>query len=38
MNDVFKDNLGVCVVVYLDVILIYSDNSEGHLKHVHEVL
>jgi hypothetical protein len=38
MNDVFKDNLGVCVVVYLDVILIYSDNLEEHLKHVREVL
>jgi hypothetical protein len=34
----FKDNLGVCVVVYLDVILIYSDNPEERLKHVREVL
>jgi len=26
MNDVFSDLLDVCVVVYLDDILIYSDN------------
>jgi len=28
----------VRVVVYLDDILIYSDNPDKHLKHVHEVL
>ena len=30
--------LDVCVVVYLDDILIYSDNMEDHIKHVQEVL
>jgi len=38
MSDRFKDILGVCVVVYLDDILIYSDNTGEHLKHVREVL
>ena len=30
--------LDVCVVAYLDDILIYSDNMEDHVKHVQEVL
>ena len=38
VNKVFADLLNVCVVVYLDDILIYSDNPEDHRKHVHEVL
>ena len=38
MNDVFSDMLDVCVIVYLDDILIYSDNPELHRKHVREVL
>ena len=38
MNDVFSDLLDVCIVVYLDDILIYSDNPAEHEKHVHEVL
>ena len=38
MNDVFKEMLDVCVVVYLDDILIYSDNPDKHLAHVCEVL
>jgi len=38
MNEVFKDILDSCVVVYLDGILIYSDNPDEHLKHVREVL
>src|ERR1700676_4445394 len=29
--------LDVCVIVYLDYILIYSDNKELHRKHVREV-
>ena len=38
MNDIFGDLLDQCVVVYLDDILIYSDNPEQHTKHVWEVL
>ncbi|KIM55481.1 hypothetical protein SCLCIDRAFT_59390, partial [Scleroderma citrinum Foug A] len=38
VNLVFADMLNVCVVVYLDDILIYSDNMEDHVKHVQEVL
>jgi hypothetical protein len=38
MNEVFKDLLDVCVVVYLDDILIYSDDPAEHLNHVCEVL
>jgi len=38
MNDVFSDLLDVCVVVYLDDILIYSDNIMQYRKHVKEVL
>jgi hypothetical protein len=38
MNDVFSDMLDVNVVVYLDDILIYSDNPDDHHRHVIEVL
>ena len=38
MNDIFLDLLNVCVVVYLDDILIYSDNLENHKNHIKEVL
>src|SRR6202043_3056379 len=38
MNDIFSDMLDVCVIVYLDDILIYSDNIADHKKHVREVL
>ena len=37
MNEIFKDLLDVCVVVYLDDILIYSEDPSEHEKHVHEV-
>ena len=38
MNDIFSDLLDVHVIIYLDDILIYSDNPADHRKHVHEVL
>ena len=38
MNSLFSDLLDICVVVYLDDILIYSDNSDVHTSHVREVL
>jgi hypothetical protein len=34
----FLDLLDVCVVVYLDDILVYSESLEDHTKHVTEVL
>ena len=38
MNSIFADLLDICILVYLDDILIYSDNSEDHEHHVREVL
>ena len=38
MNDIFSDLLDVYVIIYLDDILIYSDNPADHKKHVREVL
>ena len=38
MNDIFHDLLDVNVVVYLDDILIYSDDMDQHKAHVREVL
>jgi len=38
MNDIFSDLLDVSIVIYLDNILIYSDNMDDHKKHVKEVL
>ena len=38
MNDIFSDMLDVSVVVYLDDILIYSDDLTSHKEHVKEVL
>jgi hypothetical protein len=34
MNDIFGDLLDVCVIVYLNDILIYSDDMSQHKKHV----
>ena len=38
MNDIFSDLLDVCVVIYLDDILIYLNNMSKHHWHVKEVL
>jgi hypothetical protein len=38
MNDIFRDMVDICVVVYLDDILIYSENMEQHRQHVRKVL
>jgi len=38
MNDMFSDILDVCIVVYLDDILIYSNDITQHWNHVKEVL
>ena len=38
MNDVFSDMIDVSIVIYLDNILIYSNNPADHCKHVKEVL
>ena len=34
VNTVFADLLDVCVIVYLDDILIYSADMASHKKHV----
>ena len=38
MNDIFSDLLDVCVMIYLDDILIYSNDMSEHHWHVKEVL
>ena len=38
INDIFSDLLDVCVVIYLDDILIYLNNMSEHHRHVEEVL
>jgi len=38
MNDIFADMIDVIVIIYLDDILIYSDNISKHKLHVREVL
>src|SRR5882672_10889290 len=38
MNDIFMDMIDVIVIIYLDNILIYSDNISKHKAHVQEVL
>ena len=34
MNDILTHMIDISVVVYLDNILVYSDNPEQHLAHV----
>ena len=38
MNDIFSDILDICIVIYLNDILIYSNNMSEHHQHVKEVL
>jgi len=38
MNDIFSDLLDVCVMIYLDDILIYSNNMSKYCLHIKEVL
>src|SRR5436305_14998633 len=38
MNDILRDMLDVCVIVYLDDILVFSKNNADHKKHVRQVL
>ena len=38
MNDIFADLLDVSVVIYLDDILIYSEDLASHKNHMREVL
>ena len=38
MNNIFSDLLDVCIMIYLDNILIYSNNMSEHHWHVKEVL
>ncbi|KAF8749248.1 hypothetical protein RHS01_10143 [Rhizoctonia solani] len=38
MNNLFKDLLDVCVIIYLDDILIYSKDDASHTQHIHKVL
>src|ERR1700720_406619 len=38
MNDIFADMVDGCVIIYLDDILVYSDNIDQHRTHIREVL
>ncbi|GBG89984.1 hypothetical protein CBR_g50074 [Chara braunii] len=38
MNDIFRDILEECVLVYLDDIVVYSRTLEDHLRHLRGVL
>jgi len=38
INEIFSDLLDICIVIYLNNILIYSDNLEEHKDHIKEVL
>lgn len=38
MNDIFQDMVDVCVVIYLDDILVFSNSLEEHRVHVRQVL
>ena len=38
MNNIFSDLLDVYIIIYLDDILIYSDDPSKHTEHIREVL
>ena len=38
MNNIFSDLLNVCMVIYLNDILIYSSDMTNHTKHVKKIL
>ena len=38
INDLFAPHLGIFVDIYLDDIMVYSDNLEDHVKHVKLVI
>src|ERR1700722_4085427 len=38
MNNIFADMVDICVIIYLDDILVYTDNINQHRTHVREVL
>lgn len=38
MNDIFRDMLDECVIIYLDDILIFSKTKEQHENHLRKVL
>jgi len=38
VNTIFADMLDVCIVMYLNDILIYSEDMESHQQHIWEVL
>lgn len=38
INTIFTDILDIYIIVYMDGLLIYSDNPKQHSKHVREVL
>jgi hypothetical protein len=38
VNSIFTNMLDICVIVYLDDILIYSQDLASHKNHIPEVL
>jgi len=38
MNNILGDLLDQCIVIYLDDILVYSDDPVQHREHIWEIL
>src|SRR5947209_16689500 len=36
-NDVFREYLGECAVIYIDDLAIYSNTREDHLRHIRSI-